>query len=99
MKLELLVFEYKEGHDSDDCTWVGKDKDGDKELRGGGFIPVGGERKGIIHIVRCPECLRENYMSQTVCINCGFTPDEKSRLEAARAVNPPQVQNLKGRLK
>lgn len=70
MKLQLVVTPTPADHDSDNCTW--KDEQG--KYRGGGYIPK--EEPKVVHITRCPNCLGENYMSQPICIKCGFVPEE-----------------------
>lgn len=77
MKFKTVVYPTPKSNDSDDVRWEAPNG----SVQGYGFIPKEGEP--LIHVVRCPRCHNENYMSQPVCISCGFSPNPKPKEEDA----------------
>jgi ribosomal protein L37E len=66
---EIVIRETPEGWDSDDVAWFS----GGKKI-GAGYKS---KRDGSLHVLRCPQCSRENYALQAAvgsCAWCGFQP-------------------------
>ena len=67
MKYKTVLYPKPDNYDHNDIRW----ETPDGKVVGFGYM---GKADKEIHIQRCPRCHNENYMAQTVCISCGFSP-------------------------
>lgn len=91
MKLIATFYQTSDDYDSDEVRWV----DEDHNPHGFGFMS---KKTGIIHIRYCPVCGGENYMSQQVCVGCGFSPNPKGKDARKRSVHSPSRAESSGDL-
>jgi hypothetical protein len=75
-KLTMVFRVNGPSYDHDDILWF----DDQGNFFGLGYIGRGDDKT--IRVVRCPECVNENYMSQPICIKCGFFPNPKEKESA-----------------
>lgn len=78
MTFKTVMYPTPDTHDSNDIRWETEDG----RVQGYGYQS---KESGDIHIRRCPRCHNENYMSQTVCITCGFSPNPVEKTEPIKA--------------